>query len=141
MAPNPNLQSPIPSLICYDGDDALAIESYQDLEVWQKSMALAVVVYSLLREFPIDGQDALARQIHRSTVSIPSNIAEGWGRDSTKEYIRFLCIARGSLYELETQLLLAHRLGYLKPKTIKSLVLDIVAISQMLRALIHSLKR
>ena len=81
--------------------------------VWKRGMALAKAAHLLSRKLPREEDYALADQIRRSSVSIPSNIAEGYGRTSTRDYARFLSMARGSGYELETQLLLSVDLGYL----------------------------
>ncbi|HOX08271.1 MAG TPA: four helix bundle protein [Planctomycetota bacterium] len=85
---------------------------YRDLEAWQKAMDLAEAVYSVCRKLPEQERFGLASQLQRAAVSIPSNIAEGQGRKHRKDFCRFLLIARGSLMELETQLLLSERLKY-----------------------------
>ncbi|MFA5010263.1 MAG: four helix bundle protein [Patescibacteria group bacterium] len=87
--------------------------SYQDLQLWQKAIDLVKQTYALTRTFPVSEQYALTVQVNRSVVSVPSNIAEGWARNSTKDFVRFLCIARGSLAEAETQLIIAKNLGYI----------------------------
>ena len=87
-------------------------KDYRELIVWQKAMELVEMVYRLVRVFPADERFRLCDQLSRAVVSIPSNIAEGNGRESKAEYARFLGIARGSLYEVETQLEIAKRLGY-----------------------------
>jgi len=89
------------------------VRDYRDLIVWQKAMELVEIVYQLMRDFPTDERFRLCDQLGRSVISIPSNIAEGNGRESKSEYARFLGIARGSLYETETQLEIARRLGYI----------------------------
>ena len=86
---------------------------YRDLIVWQKAMELVKTVYQLMGDFPKEERFRLCDQLGRAVVSIPSNIAEGNGRESKSEYARFLGIARGSLYETETQLEIAKRLGYI----------------------------
>ena len=86
---------------------------YQELKVWQKSMDLAEVVYDLIKLLPKSELYALSDQMRRASVSIPSNIAEGQQRRSSKEFLTFLSVARGSLAELETQLLLCVRLNFL----------------------------
>ncbi len=86
--------------------------SYRDLIVWQKGMLLCKEVYLLTQNFPKEEIYGLTSQMRRSVISIPSNIAEGRGRNSDKEFIRFLQIALGSIYELQTQLELAFELGY-----------------------------
>lgn len=86
--------------------------SYRDLVVWQKAMELAKQVYMITKEFPKEEVYGLTSQIRRCAVSIPSNIAEGRGRNSDKEFVRFLQISLGSLYELQTQLELAMSFSY-----------------------------
>ena len=88
------------------------IESFKDLIVWQKAMKLVRVIYKNL-DLPDEEKFGLQSQIRRSSVSIPSNIAEGWGR-SSKSFVNFLKIARGSLYELETQVLILIDLNYIE---------------------------
>ena len=88
------------------------MENYKDLIVWKRAMELVAAAYGVARKLPREENYALADQIRRSAVSIPSSIAEGYGHNSTKDYARFLSMARGSRYELETQLLLCVQLGY-----------------------------
>lgn len=88
------------------------IKSFRDLLVWQKAMNLAELVYNASEKFPVEERYGLTSQVRRAGVSISSNIAEGYGRRSTADYIRFLQIALGSTYELESQLELAVRLGF-----------------------------
>jgi four helix bundle protein len=109
------------------------VKTYRDLEVWQKSMAFVEDVYKAVKGFPQEERYCLADQIRRAAVSIPSNIAEGFGRDSNAEFLRFLSIARGSLYEVSTQLEIARRIGYLPPES--GLYPQIVSIGKMLNAL------
>ena len=85
------------------------IQSYKDLLIWQKGIEITEKVYLLTKSFPSEEIYSLTNQIKRATVSIPSNIAEGFGRNSTKSYVNFLKISRGSLYELETQLIIAEK--------------------------------
>src|SRR6185295_18883893 len=94
------------------------IQSYKDLEVWQMSMTVVEGVYTLTNQFPQAEHWGLMSQMRRSAVSVPSNIAEGYGRQATGEYRHHLSMARGSLMELETQLLLAERLGFSRPKEV-----------------------
>ena len=89
---------------------------YKKLKVWQKAMQLVVQVYKATKNFPKHEQYGLISQMRRSVISIPSNIAEGHGRNSDKEIVRFLDIARGSIYELDTQLEISRQLNYLNPK-------------------------
>ena|ERR1043165_2454854 len=90
------------------------IRSHRDLIAWQKSFELGAQVHEITKCFPSDERFGLSSQLRRAGVSIASNIAEGYGRESTPDYIRFLHIARGSLYEVDTQLLFALRFGYLE---------------------------
>lgn len=87
------------------------IESYRDLEAWKHAIRLTRLVYRVSNGFPADERFGLTSQVRRAAVSIPSNIAEGWGRGTTTDYARFLRMAHGSLYEVETQCILAHELG------------------------------
>ena len=111
---------------------------YRDLSVWQRSMTLCEEVYLLLEQFPQKEQYALCDQLRRAVISVPSNIAEGNGRDSRVEYARFLSIARGSVFEVQTQLELAERLGYVTtPPEVKA---SLTEISKMLFTMIHKLR-
>jgi four helix bundle protein len=114
------------------------IQSYQDLIVWQKGVALVEQVYAASQAFPDEEKFGLTSQMRRCAVSVPSNIAEGWGRASKANYRNFLNIARGSLLELETQTIISERLGYLKsPKEILNLIEE---ESKMLNSLLNKLK-
>ena len=112
--------------------------THKDLEVWKKSMDLVEDVYKLMKQLPENEKYGLISQIKRSSISIPSNIAEGAARGSTKEFIRFLDIASGSLSELETQLLLLERLGFCS--TEENLSKEIETIGKMLYGLKLSLR-
>lgn len=112
--------------------------SYKELIVWQKSFALVLEIYSLLKDMPSDEKFGLTSQIRRCSVSVPSNIAEGFGRQSQKSFSQFLKISRGSLFELETQLLLT--------KELKMIAIDdevfasIEEISKMLNSFIKKIE-
>ena len=112
---------------------------YKNLEVWQKSMQMVTDVYQIVKQFPKEETYALADQIRRSAVSVPSNIAEGSSRNSKKEFVHFLYISLGSLCELETQILIAKNIGYIK--SIDRLNAEITIIKKMLNALISSQKK
>ena len=113
------------------------VRSHKDLDVWQQAMDLTSEIYSLTGKFPKEELYGLVMQIRRSAVSIPSNIAEGASRNSSREFIQFLHVALGSAAELETQLLLAQRMGFLSESWPLAL-LD--QIRRMLTALLRALK-
>ena len=98
----------------------MEVKSHKDLSVWQKAMDFAVVVYRLVEKFPAKETYGLSSQLTRAASSVPANIAEGKARATTKDYAHFLSIARGSLMEAETFLLLAVRLDYLNEVENKS---------------------
>ena len=112
---------------------------HKDLIVWQKAMDLTIEVYSLARRLPKEELFALSDQMHRAVVSIPSNIAEGEGRNSDKDLTRFLLIARGSLWELSTQIEICERLGYFDNSEVSVATALITEISKMLNALLASI--
>jgi four helix bundle protein len=116
-------------------------DSYKDLVLWRKSMDLAVAVHRLGSELPRTEKFGLVTQLHRSAVSVPSNVAEGSARRTTREFIAFLHIARGSLAELETQLLLARRVGYLGVEAAPEIDALIVEVGRLLNAVIAGLRR
>ena len=115
------------------------INSYRELVVWKRSMELVVEAYKLVRYLPKEETYTLSNQIRRAVISIPSNIAEGNGRASTKDYLRFLSIARGSKYEFDTQLLICVELNYLTKEQISKAMLLSDEIGRMLNALIAKL--
>ena len=118
----------------------MAYSSYRELTVWQKAMELAEEVYRLVKKLPKEETYALSDQMRRAAVSVPSNIAEGHGRESKNEFRSFLSIANGSVSELETQLLLCIRLGYLSKADTESALSLSNEINRMLSALILRLK-
>ena len=115
------------------------VRSHEDLFVWQKSITFVTQIYKMTEKYPTHELYGLTNQIRRAAVSIPSNIAEGAGRKNTKEFIQFLYIARGSASELETQIIIAKKLGYMNDE--ESLISDITIIRKMLNALITSLRK
>jgi four helix bundle protein len=116
------------------------VESYRDLEVWQKAMDLAVAAYQLTEAFPAHEKFGLCAQIHRAAVSVPSNVAEGHGRSITREYLHYLAIAHGSLMELETHVELSARLGFTTRPEAEELLRDAAECGRMLHGLIRRLK-
>ncbi len=115
------------------------MSSYKDLVVWQKSMELVKEVYSLIRFLPKEERYALSDQMKRAVIAIPSNIAEGYGRNYRNDYIRFLNIARGSKYELETQIEICIMLGYISDAQAKTALAALCEIGKMLNAMIKML--
>jgi len=115
------------------------LRNYKELKVWQKSYQLCLEMYMITKGFPKEETYGLTSQIRRTAVSVPSNIAEGYGRKTTPEYIRSLYIAYGSNCELETQVLLSGDLGYVEAGRLKSLQDKLGAVERMLKALIKSL--
>ena len=117
------------------------LKHYRELKVWQKAYNLCLDIYKVTKDFPKEERYGLTSQIRRSAVSIPSNIAEGYGRKTTQEYIHFLYIAYGSNCELETQVLLSIDLRYLKKKDSVRIKEGIEEVERMLKGLINSLKK
>ncbi|OGR07832.1 MAG: four helix bundle protein [Deltaproteobacteria bacterium RIFOXYD12_FULL_50_9] len=117
----------------------MTIKSYKDLVVWQKGMDLVEMVYQVTKSFPKEELYGLTNQIRRAVVSIPSNIAEGHARHSTAEYRNFLSIARGSLAEVETQLLIAERLKYIEQQQLTEILSVQTEVNKMVNALINKL--
>ena len=115
------------------------IKDFKDLIVWQKAMDLVVEVYNLVKKLPKEEQFALSDQMRRAVISIPSNIAEGRGRYSIKEYTHFLSVAKGSNAELETQLLLCVKINYLNNSDIERAFGLIKEVGKMLNSLQKSL--
>jgi len=111
---------------------------FRDLIVWQKSIDLVTEVYRDTSAFPREEIFALTSQIRRSAVSIPSNIAEGEGRKRATEFAHFLRIAQGSLAELQTQLIVSERLGYLQPRQLEALTNKPDEVGKLLYGLIRS---
>ncbi len=114
--------------------------NYTELEVWKSSRALVKQVYLLSSSFPKEELYALTNQVKRCSVSIPSNIAEGLGRQSNKETIHFLYISKGSIYELETQLFLAFDLNYLSKDKLDSIMEEITTCKKLLNGFINYFK-
>jgi four helix bundle protein len=117
----------------------VALMHYRELIAWQKAMDLVVAVYQVTLEFPREEAFGLTSQLRRAAVSVPSNIAEGQGRKSTKEFLHHLSMAYGSLCEVETQIVLSERLAYLEPAK-SGRVLDLAAeVGKLINGLSRSL--
>jgi four helix bundle protein len=113
--------------------------SFQDLRVWQQAMTLAAAAYKATELFPKPEVYGITSQIRRAAVSVASNIAEGKGHRSDREFLHFLYHARGSLFELETQILLAQRLQYVSEEGTKELIGSVTVVARSLTGLINSL--
>ena len=116
----------------------MAVKNFKELVVWQKSMEVAKMIYSLVRKLPKEELFALSDQMRRAAVSIPSNIAEGHGRSSKKELVHFLFVSLGSASELETQLILSQQLGFLPQEQFDELNNLNNEVLKMLSALIRT---
>ena len=116
------------------------LKNYKELKVWQKSFKLCLEIYKMTKNFPNEEKYGLSSQMRRASVSIPSNIAEGYGRKTLPDYIRSLYIAYGSACEIETQFLLSGDLYYLKRENQKLLLEKIKEVERILMALIKSLE-
>jgi four helix bundle protein len=118
----------------------VSIPNYQELIVWQKAMNLAALIYTITGKLPKEELFSLANQMRKAAVSIPSNIAEGQARHSKKEFLQFLGIAKGSKAELETQLLLCRKIGYLADTDISEGMNFLQEIGKMLNAFTRKLR-
>lgn len=116
------------------------LRTFKDLKVWQKSYSLCMKVYTLARQLPRDERFQLSSQLRRAAVSVPSNVAEGYNRKTTNDYVRFLWMASGSLGELETQLLLTKDLGLCHENVVAPVIDATAEVERMLKALIRSLE-
>ena len=114
--------------------------TFRKLLVWQKSMTLVTQIYNDVKSFPSDELYALTSQIKRSATSIPSNIAEGYGREGKKDYLRFLNIALSSLFELQTQIEIAYNLNFLEEGKFNNLYEYTREIERMLTSFIRKIK-
>ena len=118
----------------------MPIQSYRDLVLWKKAMDLAELLYKSTAAFPREEIYGITSQLRRSAVSVPSNIAEGYSRNSKGEYIQFLGIAKGSLCELETQILLAARFNYLSNNDVEKILSLSDEVGKLLTTFIQKLK-
>ena len=115
--------------------------SYRTLEAWKQAMGMVTAIYAATEAFPQKETYGLTNQLRRAAVSVPSNIAEGKGRRSKREYFQFLCRARGSLFEVETQLEIANNLGYLDAVRAKELGDHASGVARKLNALIAAIEK
>ena len=117
------------------------LKNYKELKVWEKAYQLCLEIYKATKSFPKDEMYGLISQIRRAAVSVPSNIAEGYGRKTTREYVHSLYVAYGSVCELETQILISHDLDYIGSGTFDKLQEEIGDVERMLKGLIKSLSK
>src|SRR5881628_2710921 len=117
----------------------MAVRNYRELTAWQKAMDLVELVYTATRSWPKEEIYGLTSQVRRAVVSVPSNIAEGQGRTSTREFLHHLSIAYGSLREVETQVLVAQRLGYLPQELTDRLLASTGEVGRLINGLSRSL--
>lgn len=117
------------------------IKTYKDLLIWQKGIEIVKEVYQICLEIPKDEEYGLKSQIKRAFISIPSNIAEGWGRGYTKNYIQYLKYARGSLLELETQIIIVQELDFISAASLNKIRELITEESKMINAFIKSIDK
>lgn len=113
------------------------VETYQDLEVWKQAKSLVQHIYKLTKSFPKEEQFGLVNQLRRAAVSIPSNIAEGCGRNHFKDSIQLFFISRGSLYEVETQILIAADLKYISKEEMDQTIADVKSCKRLLNGFIN----
>ncbi len=119
----------------------MPVKDYRELIVWQKAMDLVETIYRTTKVFPREEIYGLTSQIRRAAISIPSNIAEGNGRNTTRDYVHFLGMAYGSVKEVETQVLIAERLRYIDSNHSDGLVRMTTEIARLISGLVNSLKR
>lgn len=117
------------------------MHNFRELKIWQDAMKITKLTYKLTKLFPSSEMYGLTSQMNRAAVSIPSNIAEGAGRNSNKEFTQFLNISIGSCFELETQVILAFEFAYIEKEDLEKFVLDINRLEKMINSLISTLRK
>jgi four helix bundle protein len=115
------------------------VQSYRELQIWQKSMDLCADCYKITSKLPADERFGLLSQMRRASVSVPSNIAEGFARETKGVFVNHLRIAQGSLKELETQLQICQRIGFLEQGDVESLLVQSDEVGRMIRSFIRSI--
>lgn len=115
------------------------VNSYKDLVAWQKSIALVTDIYGLTKKFPADEKFGIVSQLNRAAVSVPANIAEGWGRELSKNYLQFLRVSRGSLMELETMILISRNLAFISENDFIETNKKTEEVGKILQGLIKSI--
>ena len=122
-------------------DKKISMHNFRELKIWQEAMEITKLTFKLSKKFPSSEMYGLTSQINRSAVSIPSNIAEGAGRNSNKEFSQFLNIAMGSCFELETQIILSFEFNYIKKDYLESFVVKLNKLEKMINSLISTLRK
>ncbi len=122
-------------------DKKISMHNFRELKIWQEAMEITKLTFKLSKKFPSSEMYGLTSQINRSAVSIPSNIAEGAGRNSNKEFSQFLNIAMGSCFELETQIILSFEFNYIKKDDLESFVVKLNKLEKMINSLISTLRK
>lgn len=117
------------------------MHNFRELKIWQDAMKITKLTYKLTKLFPSSEMYGLTSQMNRAAVSIPSNIAEGAGRNSNKEFTQFLNISIGSCFELETQVILAFEFAYIEKEDLEKFLLDINRLEKMINSLISTLRK
>ncbi len=117
------------------------MHNFRELKIWQDAMKITKLTYKLTKLFPSSEMYGLTSQMNRAAVSIPSNIAEGAGRNNNKEFTQFLNISIGSCFELETQVILAFEFAYIEKEDLEKFVLDINKLEKMINSLISTLRK
>jgi four helix bundle protein len=117
------------------------MHNFRELKIWQEAIKITKLTYQLTKLFPPAETYGLTSQMNRAAVSIPSNIAEGAGRNSNKEFTQFLNITMGSCFELETQIIVAFELGYIKNEDLDKFIFDLNKLEKMINSLISTLRK
>lgn len=118
----------------------MGTRNYRELIAWQKAIDLVESVYRATRTWPREELYGLTNQVRRAVISVPANIAEGQGRSSVKEFMQFVSIANGSLHEVETHLLISHRLGYIDEASCEHLMYHTAEVGRLLNGLMRSFR-
>jgi four helix bundle protein len=119
----------------------MKVKTFRDLLIWQKAMTLVTNCYAISADFPNEEQFGLTSQIRRCSISIPSNISEGFGRGTNKDYYRFLTISLGSLFEFQTQVEIAYNLNYITLENFNTLYEDSRELERMLTSFMNKIKQ
>ncbi len=117
------------------------MHNFRELKIWQEAIKITKLTYQLTKLFPPSEMYGLTSQMNRAAVSIPSNIAEGAGRNSNKEFTQFLNITMGSCFELETQIIIAFELSYIKKEDLEKFIINLNQLEKMINSLISTLRK